>query len=286
MSTASETRLAAVLNAEPGTSHHAQVAELAQQRVANGGTPADVETKQVAAVAAEPDKVTGTFEAIVATTHADRQGERFAPGAFRDAIDTIRRSGKALPVLFSHQVGDALSCLGLVPPDGWKLDPDGTLHARGWVDVAEPVGARIFRMLRENALQWSVGFRKPTKRPGPDGVRIIENVGELNEISVTALPANPHTATRSAKAAAPSLQELKALERRALSVTLGAVTGKAAHDPLRSRIYATVLDMLSTNRKDDDAPATKTAPAHPADASGPPASPRHTGPVTVTTFDA
>ena len=139
------------------------------------------------------------------------------PTAFNGAIDRIRKAGKATPVLFGHELGNVHAVLGMIPPDGWSVHHDG-LRARGWVDTTDPIGAKLFKMLRSNALQWSIGFSliggKNATR-GPDGVVVLEQVDELFELSVTPLPANSRTRTIGAKAERiPTHAELLEREKR------------------------------------------------------------------------
>jgi hypothetical protein len=112
---AAQERLDAVLAAPPtGKSRHAQVADLARQHAREH--PAHV--KAVAGVTAD---VLGEFEAVVSDFLPDRQGERFAVGAFNGALDRIRKAGRAIPVLFGHRVDSVHSVLGLVPSTGWSV---------------------------------------------------------------------------------------------------------------------------------------------------------------------
>ena len=142
MPAAAQARLDAVLNAPVvGRTRHEQTGDLARRYVRP-----DVIVKAAVAEVAAPDEV-GTFEALVSDYGPDRQHERFAPGAFDRAVSKIRKEGHSVPVLFGHAAADAISVLGAVPPDGWRIDADG-LHASGWIDTLDPVGAKVFRMLK------------------------------------------------------------------------------------------------------------------------------------------
>jgi HK97 family phage prohead protease len=212
MPAAAQARLDRVLSSPVrGRSRHDQTRDLARHHV-----PAtDVITKAVAEVEA-PDAV-GTFEALVSDYGPDRRDERFAPGAFDNAVAKIRRNGRSVPVMFGHAQADANAILGAVPPDGWRIDGEG-LHARGWLDTADTVGLKIHRMLKNGALQWSIGFtlvdsRKASRRD-QFGMRILDEVDELLELSAVPVPANSRTRTIGVKANnhIPTAAELRAHE--------------------------------------------------------------------------
>jgi len=240
MLAAAEARLDAVLNAPTtGPSRHAQVVDLARQRVHEHERPEYHEhsayTKAVATADVATDvtaDVLGEFEAVVSDFLPDRQGERFAPHAFDAALATIRKNGTACPVLFGHRQDTVSSVLGMVPADGWSITRDG-LVARGWIDTSDSVGAKVYKMLKSGSLLWSIGFgiRAGSKgRRGADGAVVIDHVDELLELSVVAIPANSRTRTVGMKAdrPAPTASELREREIR-----LG--LGNALDDLERSR---------------------------------------------------
>jgi HK97 family phage prohead protease len=207
-------RLDDVLNSSPvGKSRHDQTFRLARHHVRP-----HVVTKAAVAEVAAVDSV-GTFEALVSDFGPDRQHERFAPHAFDNAVAKIRNDGISVPVLFGHAAADAISVLGAVPPDGWRIDAQG-LHATGWIDTLDPVGAKVHRMLKAGTLQWSIGFSlvggRKRSRPGPDGITVLEEVDNLLELSVVPVPANSRTRTIGAKADQPDIPtHAELLEREA-----------------------------------------------------------------------
>lgn len=152
---------------------------------------------------------------MVSDYGVDRQRESFALGAWDTALARLRQSGKAVPVLFGHAHDSLSAVLGMVPPHGWRVDGAG-LWAEGWIDVADSVGQKVYKLLKSGALQWSVGFTSDKGSPGRDGTRVIARVHELLELSVTPLPANPRTRTHSAKSTGhiPSLKEVADFERK------------------------------------------------------------------------
>src|SRR5215218_9050530 len=220
MLAAAQERLDAVLNGPVvGRSRHAQVVDLARQRVHEHERPEHLEysayTKAATAdVAADVTaEVLGEFEAVVSDFLPDRHGERFAPHAFDGALDRIRKNGTACPVLFGHKQDTVSSVLGMVPSTGWSITRDG-LTAKGWIDVSDSVGAKVHRMLKNGSLLWSIGFRIVTGskgRRGPDGTVVIDRVDELLELSVVPVPANSRTRTVGMKSdhPAPTAAELR-----------------------------------------------------------------------------
>jgi HK97 family phage prohead protease len=269
MQQAAQERLDAVLAAPPtGRSRHSQTIDLARQHAREH--PAHI--KAVAEVTATAPDITGQFEALVSDFGPDRQGERFAPTAFNNAVAKIVKAGRSVPVLFGHSASDANSVLGAVPSDGWRIDANG-LHAHGWIDVADSVGAKIHRMLKNGALQWSIGFSrvggKKTSRRDHDGTVILQEVDEVLELSAVPVPANSRTRTIGAKSDRfpPSTSELLAREtalgldgalarlehgRRVIAPSLDEL--HAHEDALRSDgVIAAVERMRYRHRPDADA---------------------------------
>lgn len=162
-----QARLDEVLNSPArGRSRRDQTFEPARQHV----RPKLVTKAAVAEV--EAVDAVGTFEALVSDFGPDRQHERFAATAFNNAVAKICRDGVSVPVLFGHAQADAVSVLGAVPPDGWRIDAHG-LHASGWIDTLDPVGAKVFRMLKParcsgaSGSAWSVvGSQAAPERTG------------------------------------------------------------------------------------------------------------------------
>jgi HK97 family phage prohead protease len=223
-----QARLDAVLSGPVvGSSRHAQVVDLARQRVHEHERQGHHEYLEYSAyakaatadVAADVTAdVLGEFEAVVSDFLPDRQGERFAPHAFDGALDRIRKNGTACPVLFGHKQDTVSSVLGMVPSTGWSITNDG-LTAKGWIDVSDSVGAKVYKMLRNGSLLWSIGFRIVTgnkSRRGSDGTVVIDRVDELLELSVVPVPANSRTRTVGMKAdhPAPTAAELRGREIR------------------------------------------------------------------------
>ena len=95
MLTAAQERLDAALHGPVvGPSRHAQVVDLARQRVHEHERPEHHEHSAYTKAATATDVATsatadvlGEFEALVSDFLPDRQGERFAPHAFDGALD-------------------------------------------------------------------------------------------------------------------------------------------------------------------------------------------------------
>src|SRR5215218_4722950 len=122
MLAAAQERLDAVLSGPVvGRSRHAQVVDLARQRVHEHERAEHLEysayTKAATADVATDvtADVLGEFEALVSDFLPDRQGERFAPHAFDGALTQIRKNGTACPVLFGHKQDTVSSVLCVVP---------------------------------------------------------------------------------------------------------------------------------------------------------------------------
>jgi HK97 family phage prohead protease len=226
----------------PDPDRHEQVADLAARRAASepSGT---VHRKLVDAVETE-SKVTGEFTALISDFDKDRQGERFAPGAFDNALRKLRRSGRPVPILFGHEQGNLHSVLGMVPADGFWTDRQG-LHAKGWIDVTKEPGMKLYELLRRDVLAWSIGFSLKSSKPGRDGVRVLTEVDELLELSAVAVPANPRTRTAQLKHDKPEPPTLEELADRIGALGLEDPEGAR----LREEAYDTMFKLLTEDSK-------------------------------------
>jgi Caudovirus prohead serine protease len=103
----------------------------------------DIDRKEVAVV--EPtEEITGEFQALISDFRLDRHDDRFAPGAFDNALKKIRRAARRIPVLVGHSDRHLDSVIGGIPAEGFWVDSEG-LHARGWIDVSTSVGKRLYK---------------------------------------------------------------------------------------------------------------------------------------------
>jgi HK97 family phage prohead protease len=277
-------RLQAVLDAPvTGSSIHQQVGALAEQR-SHEHPPSDISVKRLAAPAeAVPETVTGEFVALISDYEEDRQGERFAKGAFDAALTKIRQAGRAIPVLFGHDAASVHAVVGMVPHDGLWADDEG-LWARGQIDVSDSIGMKLHRMIKSGALAWSIGFRMPKgfrPRVDHDGVGVLDRIEELLELSAVPVPANSRTRTvgiKSDRREPPSLAELHRRERE-MERELGLIDPDV--DKFRQATRDAIVGLLnSTNANGGD--EQKTASELRAKADGVAA---ELAPVKVATFE-
>jgi HK97 family phage prohead protease len=202
-------------------------------------------------------EITGAFTALVSDYGVDRQGERFARHAFDNAIARVAAQRRATPVLYGHDQQSVEAIIGFVPPNGWTANDKG-LIARGQLDM-DMIGGRIYRMLQKGALAWSVGFtitRETPARGNEPGV--LEEVGELYELSAVPIPANDRTRTISLKDDEPRPPSRTELERR-LREALGHVV-RIAPDDLAETEDDALLAALKRRRNGHEDDVGKAMP--------------------------
>jgi HK97 family phage prohead protease len=145
----------------------------------------------------------GSFVALVSTYQTDRTGERVVPGAFQASLKRWSASGKMIPVLADHD-GVVGSVVGKVDPRMSAETKQG-LEVAGHLDTSTELGARVYRLIKEGSLSWSIGYTIPEGGRRKAG-RVTELAQiDLAEISVVATPANEGTRTLSIKSE-PSVQ--------------------------------------------------------------------------------
>ncbi len=148
-----------------------------------------------------PDR--GLFAAIVSVFgNVDRTGDRMMKGAFAKSIDRWRKSGKKIPVIFSHEWKDPSAFIGVVDPQHMR-ETDQGLVVSGRLDIADnPKAMQVYRKLQDGTLSgWSFGYEVKDERLGKDSARELLEV-ELFEVGPTLLGANPEAATLAVKEAA------------------------------------------------------------------------------------
>lgn len=147
----------------------------------------------------------------------DRQGEAVAPGAFRASIERMRSKSQGLPMMREHRAD--LTC-GV-----WTdfEETGGALRVTGRLLLDTVTGREAHSLVKAGALGGlSVGFSN-AKRIVTAGKRMITE-GELLEVSLVAVPANPEAVITAVKAA-PGPREIEAALR---SVGLSNRQSKAA----------------------------------------------------------
>ncbi|MGC4769209.1 HK97 family phage prohead protease [Micromonospora sp. DT44] len=135
----------------------------------------------------------GQFEAIVSVFgNVDHGGDVVLPGAFSRSLAEWKAAGDPIPVIWSHQIGDPDSHIGVVLdaeellagddrlPE--KLRGNGGLWVRGQLDLDEPRAAKVHRLLKGRRVkQFSFSY---DIRDGALGERDGEKVYELRDLDV------------------------------------------------------------------------------------------------------
>ena len=135
----------------------------------------------------------GQFEAIVSVFgNVDHGGDVVMPGAFSRSLAGWKTSGDPIPVIWSHQIGDPDSHIGVVVDAAELLAGDerlpekvrdlGGLWVRGQLDMDEPKAAKIHRLLKGRRVkQFSFSY---DVAEGAWGERDGERVFELRDLDV------------------------------------------------------------------------------------------------------
>jgi HK97 family phage prohead protease len=143
----------------------------------------------------------GSFVALVSTYETDRTGERVTPGAFAATLKRWSESAKMIPVLADHD-GVIGSVVGKVDPRMSGETKRG-LEVAGHLDTSTELGTRVYQLVKEGSLSWSIGYTIPEGGRRKAG-RVTELAQiDLAEISVVATPANEGTRTLSIKSRPP-----------------------------------------------------------------------------------
>ncbi|MFI2577705.1 HK97 family phage prohead protease [Streptomyces rochei] len=135
----------------------------------------------------------GQFEAIVSVFgNVDHGGDVVMPGAFSRSLTEWKAAGDPIPVIWSHQIGDPDSHIGVVLdaaellagddrlPE--KLRSNGGLWVRGQLDLDEPRAAKVHRLLKgRRVTQFSFSY---DIRDGALGERDGEPVYELRDLDL------------------------------------------------------------------------------------------------------
>jgi HK97 family phage prohead protease len=131
-----------------------------------------------------PTDGSGYFEGLASTWDIDRDGERFAFGAWADSITEWETTGSMPPLFYNHRTASPDDIIGRVL--SMRETVDGLVIA-GQLDLGNPRAVSVYaRMLAGTLDSMSVGFI-PEERRG----NIIEKA-DLLEVTLTPVPANPH----------------------------------------------------------------------------------------------
>jgi HK97 family phage prohead protease len=144
----------------------------------------------------------GSFVALVSTYTVDRVHEQVVPGAFSASLERWRESGKMIPVLADHD-GEVGAVVGHIDPR-LTTETEQGLEATGTLDTSTELGERVYQLVKQGSLAWSIGYTVPKggKRKAGKGVTELTEV-DLLEISAVTTPANEGTRTLSIKAEQP-----------------------------------------------------------------------------------
>jgi HK97 family phage prohead protease len=152
----------------------------------------------------------GVFEAVVSVfNNVDYQGDRVLPHAFDASIERWRKSGRPVPIVWSHNWADPFAIVGSANP--WDVRelapgesamvPNGGLLVKGKFDLENPFAAQVWRLVRDRKVsEWSFSYDTVKERRADDGANELITL-DLIEAGPTLKGANALTATLSAKAA-------------------------------------------------------------------------------------
>jgi hypothetical protein len=157
---------------------------------------------------------TGQFEAIVSVFgNVDHGGDVVLPGAFSRSLAAWKASADPIPVIWSHQIGDPDSHIGVVLEAEELLAGDdrlpeklrdlGGLWVRGQLDVDEPRGAKVHRLLKGRRVkQFSFSYDIADGGWGEREGREVYELRDLDlfEVGPTLLGMNAATELVGAKA--------------------------------------------------------------------------------------
>ena len=151
---------------------------------------------------ADTDGPLGLFAAKVSGVgNVDRNGDRIMEGAWDGTVGRWQRSGKHIPVVWSHDHKNPQAFIGSVDPSNITILADGVIMA-GRLDVeTNPLAARAWDLLNRGLVgEWSFAYSVNKERIGKDGAREVLDL-DLFEVGPTLIGANPLTATLSVASA-------------------------------------------------------------------------------------
>jgi HK97 family phage prohead protease len=141
----------------------------------------------------------GWFQGLASTYDIDRDGERFAFGAWTESIFQWQKAGTYPPLFFNHRTADPEDIVGRVL--SMKETVDGLL-IEGMLDLTNPRAESAYeRMLAGTLDSMSVGFLYERTHTDEDGVTVIDEA-ELLEISLTPIPSNQYARVSRVKSTA------------------------------------------------------------------------------------
>jgi HK97 family phage prohead protease len=133
-----------------------------------------------------PSDGSGYFEGLASTWDIDRDGERFAFGAWSDSLFDWQKAASMPPLFWSHKNKEPNDIIGRVV--SMKETVDG-LWVAGQLDLTNDRAVAIYERMLAGVLDtMSVGFLYDLKHR-EDGVTVIDRA-ELLEVSLTPVPSN------------------------------------------------------------------------------------------------
>ena len=130
-----------------------------------------------------PTDGSGYFEGLASTWDLDRDGERFAFGAWAESVTEWEATGSMPPLFYNHRTDSPDDIIGRVR--SMQETVDG-LRISGQLDLGNPRAVSVYaRMLAGTLDSMSVGFIAE-ERSG----NVIEKA-DLLEVTLTPVPSNP-----------------------------------------------------------------------------------------------
>ena len=140
----------------------------------------DMRHKTIEAEVKADDPELGTFTALASVFgNVDRGGDRMMPGAFKNTLERLRKAGKTLPIILSHQWDNLTAYVGKADPRAVYEDERG-LVVQGELFMDEPEGRKVHKLMKEGLLTgWSFGYQVPK-----GGERVKDGVTEVSEVDL------------------------------------------------------------------------------------------------------
>ena len=146
----------------------------------------------------------------------DKGGDIVAPGAFAESLETWRKNGRAVPVLWQHDPGQPIGAWEDLKEDDYGLLGDASL----WLDEAPYARLAHKGMQTKTITGLSIGYRVKQYSVNPDTKVYTLQKLDLVEISVVTNPMNDDARVADVKAMVeagrlPSLPEFERFLREA-----------------------------------------------------------------------
>jgi uncharacterized protein len=149
----------------------------------------------------------GVVEALVATWDVDRVKDRIRPGAFAKSLDAWRRSGKRIPLVWSHETKNPSMVIGSADPHASR-ETDRGLLLSGKLNIDNSAAAHdVYDLLRTGTINdWSFGYTVQKQQRADGGITDLIEI-DLLEAGPCVAGANRMARTVSVKGEAPDRRE-------------------------------------------------------------------------------